>query len=97
MAKVVYEKRVFTDRNTGISTEYDYIAIKGTGEDSHEYEVQLKNLVQSEKMVLKMMYDLEKKQYEDTEVVTSKNGNVNVNRVEETDAADDFFSDMKED
>lgn len=59
MAKIIFEKREFTDRNSGIKTEYDYIAIAGTGDDTHKYEVQLKNLVQSEKMALQMIADKE--------------------------------------
>lgn len=58
MAEIIYEQREFTDRNTGITTQYDYIAIKG-GSETKQYEVQLKNLVQSEKMALSMINDLE--------------------------------------
>lgn len=59
MAKIVIEQREFKDNNSGIVTKYEYIAIKGTGADTAEYEVQLKNLVQSEKMALKMIAKLE--------------------------------------
>lgn len=59
MAQIIYELRSFTDRQTGIKTEYPYIAIKGTGNDASDYEVALKNLVQSEKMALKMIHDFE--------------------------------------
>lgn len=59
MARIIFEKREFRDNSTGVVTQYDYIAIGGTGEDAHEYEVQLKNLVQSEKMALKMIAKME--------------------------------------
>jgi len=58
MAQIIFEDRKFVNRETGITTEYQYIAIKG-GNGKKEYEVQLKNLVQSEKMALSMINDLE--------------------------------------
>lgn len=58
MAKVIIENRQFTNQNTGEITEYQYIAIQG-GTGSKIYEVQLKNLVQSEKVALSMINDLE--------------------------------------
>lgn len=58
MAEIVFEDREFKDRETGIVTNYQYIAIKG-GKGSKIYEVQLKNLVQSEKQALLMISDME--------------------------------------
>lgn len=55
MAKVIHERRSFKDSNSGVTTEYDYYAVQGTDENSRDYEVVFKNLVQSEKMVLKMI------------------------------------------
>lgn len=57
MANLIYEKRSFKDPRSGITTEYDYFAIKGG--TTHQYEISLKNLVQSEKEALKMMYNME--------------------------------------
>lgn len=85
MAKIIYEKREFTDRNTGIKTEYDYIAIAGTGEDAHQYEVALKNLVQSEKMALQMIANLETGKGEVTSRRANENEQVNVS----TNSSDD--------
>lgn len=69
MAKIVFEKRSFKDNNTGVVTEYEYYAVRGTAKDTLDYEVQLKNLVQSEKMALRMLYD---KENEGGDVVTRK-------------------------
>lgn len=82
----MFEQREFTDRQTGIKTVYDYIAIAGTGEKSHKYEVQLKNLVQSEKMALKMISDSENA----GEVTLAKGGSVFVQKNEK---ASDFWED----
>lgn len=58
MAEIIFEDREFKDRETGIVTNYQYIAVKG-GKPGKQYEVQLKNLVQSEKQALLMMSDME--------------------------------------
>lgn len=79
MAKIVYETRTFTDNSTGAKIDYDYIAIAGTDEKSHKYEVQLKNLVQSEKMALLMIADNENTS---GEVSVKKGGNVDVTKKE---------------
>lgn len=58
MAQIIVEQRTFKDRQTGISTEYMYYAIKG-GKAGKEYEVPLKQLTGAEKMALEMIADLE--------------------------------------
>lgn len=93
MAKIIYETRTFTDRNTGITTEYDYIAIQGSDSKSIGYEVQLKNLVQSEKMVLKMLSEFENKE-DKSEVTTSKGGDVTISK--KSNDNDPFFSNMND-
>lgn len=90
MAKIVFEKREFKDNNTGIVTQYDYIAIAGTGDDSYEYEVQLKNLVQSEKMALKMIANLENK---GGDVVTRKSAEDEDVTIKKNDEAEDWLND----
>lgn len=58
MAKIIVEERTFKDRETGISTDYKYYAVKG-GNDTKTYEVPLKQLTGAEKMALEMIADLE--------------------------------------
>lgn len=59
MAQIIVEDREYKDRETGIVTNYQYFAVKG-GKAGKQYEVQLKNLVQSEKQALLMISDMER-------------------------------------
>jgi len=89
MAKIIFEDREFTNRETGITTNYQYIAIKG-GSPTKQFEVQLKNLVQSEKVALSMINDLEAEDANKGEVVlTNKHGEVDVTKKEATLFDDD--------
>lgn len=54
MAKVIYENREFKDQQ-GMTIKFDYIAIKG----EKGILVQLKNLVQSEKELLRVISESE--------------------------------------
>lgn len=84
MAQVIVEQRVFKDRDTQVSTEYMYFAIKG-GKPGKEYEVPLKQLTGAEKTALQMISDIE----EVTGTVTSRPAN--------KDEKDGFFSNRNDD
>lgn len=58
MAQIIVENRTFKDRETGITTDYKYYAIKG-GKAGKIYEVPLKGLTGAEKSALEMIADAE--------------------------------------
>jgi len=91
MAQIIYENREFKNRETGIVTAYDYIAIKGTGEAAN-FEVQLKNLVQSEKAALSMLLQMENGKG----IVDTRKANNDEDVTVKRDKADDFFNGLED-
>ena len=72
MATLIVEDREFTDRQTGITTNYKYYAIKGLIGFT-EYEIPLKNLVGSEKTALEMLANAERSEASKTNYKTEYN------------------------
>lgn len=56
VAKPIYEKRTFTNRQAGGEiVEYEFYGIQGVGSDGEIQELRLQNLNSAEKIAFKMM------------------------------------------
>lgn len=91
LAKPIYEKRSFTDRNNGGQIiEYDFYGIQGVGSDGEIQELRLQNLNSAEKIAWKMMCAMEDP-FKGT-VTTSSGGEVNITRTKDESQEEDWLN-----
>lgn len=92
MAKPIYEKRTFTNRqNGGEIVEYEFYGIQGVGSDGEIQELRLQNLNSAEKIAWKMMVAMGDPVR--GEVHSSRGGEVDVSRKTNDEETPDWLKD----